>query len=134
MRRVFIAVLTLFATPAAASAGEKMTGVQIEAALNDSTAWYLPLGPASARQYFNKNGETPYINAAGDKTYGGWLVRGDQYCSVWPPSDHYSCYGMEKGVSSDGTPTITFVSGGNGPRYEAVLKSGKHVDEVWTAQ
>jgi hypothetical protein len=41
---------------------------------------------------------------------------------------------MERSASSDGTPTITFVSGGNGPRYEAVLKSGKHVDEAWKTE
>lgn len=107
-----------------------MTGAAIEAMLNDSTALYLPLGSASPRQYFNKNGETPYIDADGQKTYGQWLVRGDKYCSVWPPSDHYSCYEVEKGVSADGTPTVTFISGGNGPRYEAIVKSGKHLDQA----
>ena len=114
-----------------AFAGEKMTGAEIEATLNDSTAWYLPFGAAGARQYFNKNGETPYIDATEKKTYGQWLVRGDKYCSLWPPADHYSCYAVEKAVSADGTQTITFISGGNGPRYEAVLKSGKHLDEAW---
>lgn len=115
-----------------ASAGEKLTGAQIEALLNDSTAWYTPLSTASARQYFHKNGETPYVDAKGEKTYGEWMVRGDKYCSVWPPSEHWSCYEMEKGTLADGTPTLTFVSGGNGKRYEAVFKSGKHVDEVWS--
>jgi hypothetical protein len=131
MRRFSLLILSasIFACPA--FAGEKMTGAAAEALLNDSTAWYLPLGPNSARQYFNRNGETPYIDAGGQKTFGQWMMRGDQYCSVWPPSDHYSCYDVEKGISPDGLPTITFVSGGNGPRYEAVLKSGEHLDEAW---
>ncbi len=131
MRGIVIVLIALTAFPALAQAGEKVLGAQIEPMLNDTTAWYLPLSPSSARQYFNKNGETPYIDASGSKTYGGWLVRGDQYCSVWPPSDHYSCYDVEKGAAADGKPTISFVSGGK--RYEAVLKSGKHVDEAWTA-
>lgn len=103
----------------------------IESALNDHTAWYTPLVPTSARQYFHKNGETPYVDANGDKTYGEWTVRGDKYCSLWPPSDHWSCFDVMRGTLQDGTPTLTFISGGNGKAYEAVLKDGKHIDEVW---
>jgi hypothetical protein len=130
MRIIAALAISIF-TFTGASAGEKLSGAQIEAALTDSTAWYTPLSPTSARQYFHKNGETPYIDAKGEKTYGEWMVRGDQYCSVWPPSDRWTCYDLEKGALADGTPTFTFVSGGGGKRYEAVLKSGKHIDEVW---
>ena len=112
-------------------AGEKLKSAQIEAVLNDSTAWYIPLGPTSARQYFHKNGETPYVDAGGGKTYGEWTVRGDQYCSIWPPSDHWSCFDLEESALPDGRPTFTFVSGGGGKRYEAVFKSGKHIDQAW---
>ncbi len=132
MHRLFLTILALCAFPASVFAGEKMTAASIEAMLNDSTAWYLPLGPDSVRQYFDKGGETPYIDAAGSKTFGHWLMRGDQYCSVWPPSDLYSCYDVEKGISADGTPTITFVSGNK--RYEAVLKSGRRIDDIWKAE
>jgi len=24
----------------------------------------------------------------------GWQVRGDQYCSQWPPSESWSCYDL----------------------------------------
>ena len=106
-----------------------MTGPDIEAALNDMTAWYLPLGPGSARQYFNKNGETPYLDDSG-KTYGEWMVKGDKYCSVWPPSDRVSCYAVERSTAADGREIIVFVSGG-GTRYEAATKPGKHIDEAW---
>lgn len=131
MKRILSLALALSALPAASFGGEKMNGHDAEAMLNNSTAWYLPLGPSSARQYFDKGGQTPYLDASGQRTQGNWQVRGDQYCSVWPPSDHYSCYDVERGAAADGKPTITFVSGGK--RYEAVLKSGKHVDEAWTA-
>ena len=114
-----------------AQAGETMKGADVEATLNDTTAYYLPLNATSARQFFNKNGETIYIDAAGAKTIGAWLVRGDSYCSVWPPSDHYVCYPLEKGKSTDGKVTHTFVSGGGGARYEAVLVKGNVVDKGW---
>ncbi len=129
MKRVLFLALALPALPAALYGGEKMHGHDAEAKLNNSTAWYLPLGPDSARQYFDKGGQTPYLDASGQRTQGNWLMRGDQYCSVWPPSDHYSCYDVEKGKSADGKDTVTFVSGSK--RYEAVLKSGDHLGEVW---
>lgn len=126
-----LAAFVLMACLAASAAhgGEAMTGAEAEAMLNGATAWYLPLGPQSARQYFDANGQTSYIDAAGTRTSGLWLMRGDQYCSLWPPSDQYRCYGVEKTVAEDGTPTITFTSGAS--HYEAVLKQGAHIDEPW---
>jgi hypothetical protein len=123
--------LICLAIAASAQAGEPLKGADVEATLNDMTAYYLPLSATSARQYFNKNGETIYIDAAGAKTIGEWLVRGDGYCSVWPPSEHYVCYPLEKGVSADGKLTYTFVSGSGGPRYESVLVKGNVVDKPW---
>ena len=114
-----------------AYSGELMSGAEIEAGLNDATVWYLPLGPDSARQYFHKNGETPYVDAKGSKTYGEWSVRGGKYCSIWPPSDQWVCYAMERGKSANGRDIIVFVSGGGGKRYEGVVKPGKHLDEAW---
>jgi hypothetical protein len=117
---------------ASAQAGEKISGAEIETALSDHTAWYTPLDATSARQYFHKNGSTPYITANGEKSYGEWAVRADKYCSLWPPSDHWTCFDVERATLPDGTPTLTFVSGGNGKRYEAVLKSGNHSDVAWS--
>ncbi len=112
-------------------AGEPLKGETIEVTLNDVTAYYLPLSATSARQYFNKNGETIYVDDKGAKTIGEWLVRGDGYCSVWPPSDHYVCYPVEKATSADGKVTYTFVSGGGGKRYDSVLVEGNVVDKGW---
>ncbi len=114
MMRVLLALLCMVT---GAQAGEALTGAEVEATLNDMTAYYLPFSATSARQYFNRNGETIYIDAAGAKTTGAWLVRGDSYCSVWPPSEHYVCYPLEKGTGADGRVTYTFVSGGGGARY-----------------
>lgn len=130
MLRAFLLV-SLTATGIAAVHGETLTHDAIEPALNDVTIWYAPLSATSARQFFNHNGETPYIDEAGAKTFGRWLVRGDKYCSQWPPSDRYVCYGVERSVEADGRTIITFVSGGDGKRYTGVTKPGNHVDEVW---
>ena len=128
MRR-FALLVSLSVACSPAICGEAVIGADIEAMLNDTTVWYLPLGLSSARQFFDHNGDTPYIDVGGSKTSGRWLVRGDQYCSQWPPSDQYRCYGVEKTTATDGMSTITFVSGSS--RYEGVLKSGKHIDEPW---
>jgi hypothetical protein len=111
--------------------GETLDGPGIEAALNDVTIWYEPLSQTSPRQYFRKNGQTPYIDETGTKTYGRWLVRGDKYCSNWPPSERYVCYGVERSTDANGRTIITFLSGGDGKRYTGVAKAGMHVDEVW---
>ena len=50
----------------------------------------------------------------GRDSWGYWQVRGDQYCSMWPPSDLWACYDMARrgdvlrffgaaGDSTDGT-------------------------------
>ena len=107
-----------------------LDGKAIEAELENTTAYELPLTAKSWRQSFAKNGETIYVDASGAKTFGQWLTRGGKYCSLWPPSDRWVCYGMESGVSADGKPTVTWVSGGGGKRYEALLTKGLHVDEA----
>ena len=124
-----LAALALMTT--VAFAGEPLKGAEIEPLLNDMTAYYLPLGPTAARQYFNKNGETIYVDSAGATTIGSWLVRGDAYCSVWPPSEHYICYPIEKSTGADGRDVYTFVSGGGGTRYDSVLVKGDQVMKAW---
>jgi hypothetical protein len=58
------------------------------------------------RQSFKADGATFY----GD-TIGRWRVDGDSYCSVWPPSDRWACYGVEvmgqdiRFVGADGSAT-----------------------------
>jgi len=49
----------------------------------DSGAW----------QDFRASGRTLY-NAGAD-SWGYWAVREDAYCSMWPPSDLWACYGVE---------------------------------------
>jgi hypothetical protein len=126
--RALCSALLLFAGAAFAFA-DALDGKSIEPLLNDTTVYGLPLAPNSWRQSFAKNGETIYIDASGAKTIGQWLVRGDKYCSQWPPSDRWSCFGVESGRTADGMVTVAWISGGDGKRYEALLVKGLHVDE-----
>jgi hypothetical protein len=126
--RIGWAVLILSALTNAGAAA--LDGKAIEALLNDTTAYGLPLAADSWRQQFSRNGETIYIDASGAKTIGEWMVRGDTYCSQWPPSDRWTCYGIETGTTPDGKPSVTWISGGGGKRFDALLVAGKHVDEA----
>lgn len=62
-----------------------------------------------AAQFFAADGATTYGPSVGDQNSAGrWRVEGDRYCSVWPPSDRWACYGMAQ--STDGT-RIRFIAG-----------------------
>ena len=63
-------------------------------------------------QDFAADGTTIHKQGAGQST-GIWDVRGDQYCSRWPPGEAWTCFDMAR----DGE-TIVFIAPG-GKRYEA---------------
>jgi hypothetical protein len=86
MLRVIAASIML---PGAALAQDwqPMTGSQITAALTDRDLVY-----ENATQRFYTSGRTLYN--AGRDSWGYWAVRGDQYCSQWPPADGWDCYDM----------------------------------------
>ena len=127
MRKSLSALLLLSSISCACA--ETLGGKAIEEVLNDTTVYGLPLALDSWRQSFGKNGETIYVDASGAKTFGEWLVRGDKYCSLWPPSDRWVCYEIERGAAADGKSTVTWISGGGTKRYEALLVKGLRVDE-----
>lgn len=83
-------VLMMLSTAVAAQEWRRLSGVEIETALAGHSLDY-------------DNGDTQSFSAAGDTHYfatrpslGYWGVRGDQYCSVWPPSDIWNCYHVEQ--------------------------------------
>lgn len=49
---------------------------------------------ADAVQTFAPNGQTVYITDSPSR--GNWRAQGGQYCSAWPPSDRWDCYGLER--------------------------------------
>lgn len=87
MNRSICLFLLALAAPVAADDWQAMSGDQIREALIGAYLEY-----ESASQFFMADGRTEYV--AGRPSMGLWEVRGDQYCSVWPPSDRWVCYDM----------------------------------------
>ncbi|MEL7117469.1 MAG: hypothetical protein AAGP08_18115 [Pseudomonadota bacterium] len=104
MRYVAAAAMIVWAGAAQAD-WVALSGAEIEAALTDRKLEY-----AAAWQEFRASGRTLYN--AGRDSWGYWAVRGDQYCSQWPPGDLWDCYDMEQHpdgrlrfVAGDGSAT-----------------------------
>ena len=70
-------------------------------------------------QSFEVGGATIYAGADGKQSSGRWDVRGDQYCSQWPPSDGWACYAMAADTTADSI-TIIWISA-DGARESARL-------------
>ncbi|MDP5215879.1 hypothetical protein Q5Y75_01475 [Ruegeria sp. 2205SS24-7] len=89
MRR-FALILALVPGSLAAEEFRMLSGDEILAALTDRKLTY----EGGATQIFESSMQTQYFSN-GPST-GRWAVRGDQYCSVWPPSDIWACYNIEQ--------------------------------------
>ena len=91
MRQLILAcaVCTVCAGPAWAESWTPLTGAEIRTALEGRVLQY-----ESAWQDFRSSGATLYH--AGRDSWGYWRVEGDRYCSLWPPSDLWACYGLER--------------------------------------
>ena len=74
--------LALMAGPALAE------GPDVAAALTGTTLSYGD----GTYQHFGMGGETVFYGTDGKPSMGRWRVQAGQYCSVWPPSDHWACY------------------------------------------
>ncbi len=66
-----------------------LSGAEIAEALTEVTLQY-----DGAWQTFFASGRTLYN--AGRDSWGYWEVRGDAYCSQWPPADGWACYAMAR--------------------------------------
>jgi len=107
-----IIALSLVASPIWAEDWQVLTGGEIQIALEGRRLVY----DSGARQEFRTSGRTLYN--AGSDSWGYWEVRNDQYCSVWPPSDLWACYGLEVKP-----PAIRFVGSGSD------VTEGRYVNE-----
>jgi hypothetical protein len=97
-----IAGLILIAGSAIAGDGwTRLTGAEVTAALTARSVAY----EGGASQDFRADGGTTYTKDS--PTLGHWRVQGAEYCSVWPPSDRWACYSVER--SADGLD-IRFVA------------------------
>jgi hypothetical protein len=82
-----VAAWVLGPAPGAAEVWERLDGAAITLALSARVLGY----PDGTLQDFFADGRTLYGESS-----GRWEVRGDQYCSVWPPSDRWSCYAVDQ--------------------------------------
>ena len=103
MRRIATlgAALCCVAGMACAEGWVKLTGPEIEAALDERKVKY-----DLSTQTFYKSGKTLYD--AGRPSWGNWRVQGDQYCSQWPPNAGWECYDFERSAGTGAS--IRFIS------------------------
>ncbi|CUH81527.1 hypothetical protein TRM7557_03469 [Tritonibacter multivorans] len=88
--RLFLASLLGFcAVSVHADDWQRLEGAAISAALTGRTVEYSN----GATQRFSETGFTEYDH--GEPSFGSWAVRGDRYCSVWPPSDVWACFDVD---------------------------------------
>ncbi|MEL6680648.1 MAG: hypothetical protein AAFQ51_18240 [Pseudomonadota bacterium] len=81
-----LALMLAAAAPALADEGwVALRGAEIREALADKTLIY-----EFEKQRFYASGRTSFD--AGILDWGHWEVREDRYCSLWPPSDIWTCY------------------------------------------
>jgi hypothetical protein len=103
MRFVFAILGLLSCTPAWADE-IKLSGADITAALADHTLGGKREDGSLWEQVFQKSGVTFYTVGSA-QSQGVWDVRGDQYCSQWPPNQSWACYDMTKDAN-----TYSFIS------------------------
>lgn len=101
MRVLAMALVALMPAVAEAQQWAMLKGDAVRQALSGRTLAY----ESGATQIFRADGGTTYITDS--ESIGHWRVEGDRYCSVWPPSDRWTCYGVTR--SADGRQ-IGFVS------------------------
>lgn len=110
------------------AADDKLTGPEIRAVLTDTTVYQYRSASRPWRQYFAADGATPYYGSDGPASQGRWQVRGDQYCSLWPPSTAWSCYDVTTRVEN-GKTIITWIPASGRPSV-GIIYPGNLLDRV----
>ncbi len=89
--RLIIMLCVLMSASDASSEESKWTAMNGEKILTVLTGNTVKYG--ETWQDFHASGRTLYN--AGHDSWGYWAVRGEQYCSLWPPQDLWACYDMQ---------------------------------------
>jgi hypothetical protein len=127
LRGWLLPLLATFAIfPPGMATGQAASAEKINSALTDATGFEAGVGYRPWRQYFGADGKTTYFGKDGPSSQGHWEVRGNQYCSLWPPSQEWACYDVELGKDEKGRAVVTWISA-NGERTAATMVSGNHV-------
>lgn len=109
MNKIILLVSTLTLAATAHASERLLTGAEITQVLSGHAYRHADV-TKKVEQIFHASGDTFYVED-GAQSQGRWDVRGDKYCSQWPPSEAWSCYT----VSADGT-VLTFISA-HGARF-----------------
>ena len=75
-------------------------------------------------QSFDDGGATIYTKG-GTQSPGRWDVRGDQYCSLWPPSDVWACYAMTIDTSDPAHEQVTWISADGHRNAAHLIRKGQ---------
>ncbi len=110
MRTLMLLAATLLLTVSATATESKLNGAEIGQVLTEHQFEGTHEG-RTVQQFFSEAGSTLYTEN-GTPSQGLWQVRGDQYCSQWPPHETWSCYD----VLADGN-AVSFVSP-DGTRFD----------------
>jgi hypothetical protein len=79
-----------------------------------------------ARQRFDANGDTRYVEADGRPTHGNWCVDEDgRFCSFWPPT-YRACYRLLWIVEDDEIVGLSFTELGRGTRFDGRYTTPVH--------
>jgi hypothetical protein len=103
-----------------ASAAEKiMAGAEIRATLTgahvEGDGW---------SQSFDDGGATTYTKG-GTHSQGRWDVRGNEYCSLWPPSDGWVCYSMTIETADPTHEQVTWISADGHRNAAHLIRKGQ---------
>ena len=112
MQRTLLMLIGLTIPLPAAAQEVRMMGGQIETML--SGAYVVGIG-FNQRFFAPKNKKWPAgttYDEGGNLTFGKWEVRGNRYCSVWPPNATWACYTMFK-RDHDGKTDLIWVDDAN---------------------
>ena len=108
------AIFVLFAAPVFAEE-QMMKGPEVKAFLDGANVEGNQDGNAWS-QTFRADGTTVYTTVSGDQQ-GSWEIRGDKFCSNWPPATTWDCYD----ITGEGE-NISFVPEGGGKPWPATRK------------
>jgi hypothetical protein len=94
----------------------------IRMALSGRTAFEADKAYRPWRQFFAADGTTIYFGD-GPSSIGKWDVRGNQYCSLWPPAKDWACYDVQ--LTPDIAPFLSVIwIAGDGSKTAAELFDG----------
>lgn len=86
----FVVSLGMAGAGAAEETWTRLKGEEIREALSQRSLVY---GDGDVQE-FGADGSTVYED--GKRSTGRWSIRGDRYCSLWPPSDAWACYRVHR--------------------------------------